>query len=118
MRTRLGEEAFAAAWAEGRTMTPQQTLAARGPVTLPEQVPSLPQPTISTKAAPAYPAGLTLREVEVLQLLARGLTNAQIAEALVVSQLTVKAHLRSIYSKLGVTSRSAAARYALEYHLR
>ena len=54
----------------------------------------------------------------MLHLLARGLTNAQIAEALVVSLLTVKAHLRSIYSKLGVTSRSAATRYALEHHLR
>jgi len=61
--------------------------------------------------------GLTVRELEVLRLLASGLSNAQIAEALIVSQLTVKAHLRSIYSKLGVTSRSAATRYALEHHL-
>jgi DNA-binding NarL/FixJ family response regulator len=55
--------------------------------------------------------------MEVLRLLARGLSNAQIAEELVVSQLTVKAHLRSIYSKLGVTSRVAATRYVLEHHL-
>jgi len=60
---------------------------------------------------------LTAREREVLRLLARGLSNAQIAEELIVSLLTVKAHLRSIYSKLGVTSRSAATRYALEHHL-
>jgi DNA-binding NarL/FixJ family response regulator len=53
----------------------------------------------------------------VLRLLARGLTNAQIAEELMVSQLTIKAHLRSIYSKLGVTFHSAATRYALEHHL-
>jgi DNA-binding NarL/FixJ family response regulator len=52
----------------------------------------------------------------VLQLLARGLSNAQIAEELVVSLLTVKAHLRSIYSKLGVTSRVGATRYAVEHH--
>ena len=52
-----------------------------------------------------------------LDIQASGLSNAQIAEALIVSQLTVKAHLRSIYSKLGVTSRSAATRYALEHHL-
>ena len=61
--------------------------------------------------------GLTAREMEVLRLLARGLSNAQIAEELVVSLLTVKAHLRSIYSKLGVTSRSAATRTAMEQHL-
>jgi DNA-binding NarL/FixJ family response regulator len=66
---------------------------------------------------PLSSEGLTTREVEVLRLLARGLTNAQIAEELVVSLLTVKAHLRSIYSKLGVTSRSAATRYVLEHHL-
>ncbi len=52
-----------------------------------------------------------------MRLLARGRSNAQIAEVLIVSLLTVKAHLRSIYSKLGVTSRVAATRYALEHHL-
>ena len=55
--------------------------------------------------------------MEVLRLVARGLSNAQIAEELVVSLLTFKAHLRSIYSKLGVTSHSAAALYAIEHHL-
>ncbi len=66
---------------------------------------------------PTSPDNLTAREIEVLRLLATGLTNAQIAEELVVSLLTVKAHLRSIYSKLGVTTRSAATRYALEHGL-
>jgi ATP/maltotriose-dependent transcriptional regulator MalT len=74
-------------------------------------------PVALQPAMPTYPNDLTAREVEVLRLLARGLTNAQIAEELVVSLLTVKAHLRSIYSKLGVTSRSAATRYALEHGL-
>ena len=66
---------------------------------------------------PPHPDRLTAREVEVLRLLAKGLSNAQIAEGLIVSQLTIKAHLRSIYSKLQVTSRSAATRYALEHDL-
>jgi DNA-binding NarL/FixJ family response regulator len=60
---------------------------------------------------------LTKREIEVLHLLATGLTSAQIAEFLTISVLTVNSHLRSIYSKLGVTSRSAATRAALEQKL-
>ena len=67
--------------------------------------------------SPTSPAGLTAREVEVLRLLATGLTDAQIAEQLVLSLHTVHAHLRTIYSKLGVTSRSAATRYAFEHQL-
>jgi DNA-binding NarL/FixJ family response regulator len=55
--------------------------------------------------------------VEVLYLLAGGLTDIQIAEKLVLSPRTVHAHISSIYSKLGVTSRSAATRYAMEHHL-
>ncbi len=64
-----------------------------------------------------YPAGLTAREVDVLRLVARGLTDAQVAGQLVLSPRTVNAHLRSIYSKLNVTSRAAATRYAVEHHL-
>ena len=61
--------------------------------------------------------GLSPREVEVLRLLAQGLTNAQIAEKLVITHRTVNWHLTSIYSKLQVSSRSAATRYAIEHHL-
>jgi DNA-binding NarL/FixJ family response regulator len=60
---------------------------------------------------------LTAREVEVLRLVAQGLTDAQTAERLVVSPWTVKAHLSSIYGKLEVHSRAAATRYALEHGL-
>ena len=93
-------------------MTPEQA-------SIVPQQPSLSEPVPEVLHAPQSPAptDLTAREMEVLRLLARGLSNAQIAEELVVSLLTVKAHLRSIYSKLGVTSRSAATRYALEHHL-
>jgi serine/threonine protein kinase len=71
-------------------------------------------------ASPSTPdpyAQLTEREIEVLHLLAGGLTNAQIAEKLIVSPRTVHAHVRSIYSKLGVTSRSAATRYAIQHQI-
>jgi predicted ATPase/DNA-binding CsgD family transcriptional regulator len=60
---------------------------------------------------------LTSRELEVLRLLARDMTDAQIAQELVLSRRTVHAHLRSIYSKLDVGSRLAAARWAYEHGL-
>jgi predicted ATPase/DNA-binding CsgD family transcriptional regulator len=116
-RTHLGEQIFATAWTEGRAMTPEQALAAKGPVTLLQPLLSAPSSIPPVKPAPAYPDGLTARELEVLRLLAQGLTSAQIAEQLVISVVTVNFHVRSIYSKLGVTSRSAATRYALEHQL-
>jgi DNA-binding NarL/FixJ family response regulator len=60
---------------------------------------------------------LTEREVEVLRLVAQGLTDAQVADDQGISPRTVNAHLRSIYSKLGITSRHAATLFALEHHL-
>ncbi len=53
-------------------------------------------------------AGLTAREVEVLSLVAEGLSNRQIAEKLIVSEHTVHRHLSNVYAKLGVSSRAAA----------
>jgi DNA-binding NarL/FixJ family response regulator len=116
-RTQLGEKAFAAAWAEGRTLTPEQALNAQGLVTMPTTAPVGPSSVPHTRKVPTYPAGLTTREVEVLRLVAQGLTDAQVAEQLVISPRTVNWHLTSIYSKLGVSSRSAATRYAIEHHL-
>ncbi len=74
-------------------------------------------PVSPKKAAAASPDGLTAREVEVLRLVASGLSNTQVSERLVISPRTVDTHLTSIYSKIGVSSRSAATRYALEHHL-
>jgi DNA-binding CsgD family transcriptional regulator len=62
---------------------------------------------------PAYPAGLSAREVQVLGLVAQGLTNVQMAERLYLSPRTVEQHLRSIYNKLGVSTRAAAAAFAV-----
>ncbi len=108
-RVHLGERAFAAAWSQGRAMTPEQALAAKGQKPTPSSA--------TTVVPPTYPAGLTAREVEVLRLLAGGLTDHKIAEKLVLSPRTVHAHTSSIYSKLGVSSRSAATRYAIEHQL-
>jgi ATP/maltotriose-dependent transcriptional regulator MalT len=117
-RTQLGEKAFARAIAEGRSMTLEQVLLVRGAVKIEISAPTTQaeSPPIE-KSPPAYPDGLTAREVEVLILVAYGLTDAQVAEQLVISPRTVNSHLTSIYNKLGVSSRSAATRYAVERHL-
>lgn len=63
------------------------------------------------------PAGLTDREVEVLRLVASGCSNAQIAERLVISRRTAEHHVQHIYTKIGVSSRPAAALFAMEHRL-
>jgi HD-GYP domain-containing protein (c-di-GMP phosphodiesterase class II) len=69
------------------------------------------------RARTTRPHGLTDREVEVLRLAARGLTNRQIAEHLVVSERTIGHHLAHIYDKTGRRSRAGAAVYAMEHGL-
>lgn len=68
-------------------------------------------------STPTIDEPLTAREMEVLRWLAQGLSDKEIAEQLVISVHTVRGHLRSIYGKLDVTSRSAAMRAALDHHL-
>ena len=69
-------------------------------------------------SAAVQPAeGLTGREVEVLALVATGMTNRQIATELVISEKTVARHLSNIFVKLGVTSRAAATAYAFQHDL-
>jgi DNA-binding NarL/FixJ family response regulator len=63
------------------------------------------------------PGGLTEREVEVLREVSSGRTNRQVAASLVISEKTVSRHLASIFTKTGVTSRTAAAAWAREQHL-
>ncbi len=60
---------------------------------------------------------MTSREREVLRLLAQGLSTAEVAALLYLSPMTVNVHLRAIYRKLQVTSRTAATRIALDRHL-
>ena len=102
-RDALGDDRFASALAEGRAMTLEQALAALPPA--------------GVEPVPDQPGGLTTRELEVLRLVASGASDAEVAEALVVSRRTVHAHLRSVYRKLDVRSRSAATRYALDHGL-
>lgn len=84
--------------------------AARGETTL---APAIAQRLMQRVRSPASDA-LSAREIEVLQLAARGLSNSEIAKELFVSATTAKAHLVHIYSKLGVNDRTAAVTTALE----
>jgi predicted ATPase/DNA-binding CsgD family transcriptional regulator/uncharacterized protein HemY len=114
---RVGEAVLATSLAEGRAMTLDEILA-RTHAEIAEEERS--SPSLQGKQTPSpssYPAGLTRREVEVLRLVATGLTDAQVAERLFLSAQTVHAHLRNIYSKLGVANRLEATRFAIEHSL-
>jgi DNA-binding CsgD family transcriptional regulator len=67
--------------------------------------------------APAYPDGLTGREVEVLRLIADGRSNAEIAEALVLSVKTIERHISNIYGKINARGRADATAYTLRHDL-
>ena len=120
LRAELGESAFAAAWAEGMETPVERALAEARAFGVADDGPEQPTSPRTTQAETTQAPdtfGLTARERAVLRLVTQGLTYAQMAEQLVISPRTVDAHLRSIYGKLGVTSRSAATRVALENHL-
>ncbi len=109
IRAQLGDTSFKAAWREGRNMLSTGISYA--------VIIRLIQESGTIPIEASYPAGLTQREIDVLRLVAQGLTDAQVAEELVLSTRTVSTHLRSIYRKLGVSSRSAATRFAVECYL-
>ena len=95
----LGKQTFAERWAEGSNMTAEQAIAAspaRNKISKPQ------------RTAQPLPDPLSERELEVLQLLAGGASNQEIALALVVTPGTVKIHVSHILSKLGVNSRARA----------
>jgi DNA-binding NarL/FixJ family response regulator len=118
-RAQLGEEPFAATWHKGREMTLEETLVMpeREPLHQPAAGTLQPLPDHRSPAPTTLPGELTAREVEVLRVLVQGLSNAQMAERLVISPRTIHAHICSIYSKLSLTSCVAATRYAIAHHL-
>jgi DNA-binding NarL/FixJ family response regulator len=107
-RTALGEQRFAAAWVAGHAMPLDDAVSealglGEGPgvaarIAVPRQVPG--------------DHGLTARELEVLRLVAEGMTDQEIAEALFVSRRTVTTHVSSILGKLEVETRAGAAAVA------
>jgi len=108
-RAAIGAQYALTIWHEGARLSPEAAL----------QPPSAPESgAIPAGRMPAdRPAMLTRRELEVLRLISAGLTNSQIAERLVISVATVKTYLSTIYDKLGVHSRTAAMRYAIDRQL-
>jgi non-specific serine/threonine protein kinase len=112
-RAALGDAAYAAAREAGAAMTVDEAFIASREAVETEPGPAAPAPA----GAPQVPEELTAREAEVLTLVARGLTDAQVADELVVSRRTVHAHLRAVYRKLAVGSRHAATRWAMEHGL-
>jgi DNA-binding CsgD family transcriptional regulator/tetratricopeptide (TPR) repeat protein len=121
-RTRLGEQAFDAEWARGRAMTMDEVIAyalelmpepTEGFVDASTLVPTVRAIPTTSGAQPGL-QHLTKRELEVLRLVAEGLTATQVAERLFLSVRTVENHLRSIYGKLDVSTRAGATRIAVE----
>jgi predicted ATPase/DNA-binding NarL/FixJ family response regulator len=139
IRAHLDDATLAQAWEQGRAMELSQAIAEAlatqdepptatkfqqvneeetSSVVPPGSPSSQPEGSLSPRRTLKQHFGvLTARELEVLRLLAQGRTSAQIAEQLVIGVVTVNFHVRSIYSKLGVSSRSAATRYAIEHQL-
>ena len=113
-RATLGEEAFAVAWAAGKDLPLEQAAAEAQSVA--DEIKRSAQAELDPHQS-IVAGGLSPRELEVLKLVADGLTNAQVAERLFLSPRTINAHLNSIYHKLGVSSRSAATRFAIEHDL-
>ena len=109
-RATLGEEVFARAWSEGLQMTIEQAIDEA--LTIPgSDVGGVTEPSRSSADTSASP--LTPREREVAVLVARGLTNRQIADELVIGERTAEAHVGNILGKLGFTSRAQIAAWVV-----
>ncbi len=140
--TQLDEAAILEAWAAGRKISLNQIFmeySMNNPIALAQEIPGLTMPSpspaqefdlpqtqvpLQTNEPPVSSAshtlkqsGLTSRERQVLRLLASGLSNAEIGKELALSTLTINTYLRTIYSKLEVSSRNAATRVAFEMGL-
>jgi predicted ATPase/DNA-binding CsgD family transcriptional regulator len=111
LHAQLGEAAFEKVWAEGKAMTWAQVMAYALEETFTEPAED------SETAQPQQLDALTERELEVMRLIAEGLSNRGIADRLILSVGTVKWYTNQIYSKLGVQNRTQAVRQVQQLNL-
>jgi predicted ATPase/DNA-binding CsgD family transcriptional regulator len=114
-RAALGERAFVDAWVEGQRLTLDE--AVKIGLALAEAAPASGSAVAEPASGPSVDT-LTRRERDVAALIARGLTNREIADALVISEMTADSHVSHILRKLGFRSRVQVARWAVERGLR
>ncbi len=105
-RRRLGKPAAASLWAEGQVLALERAIA--------EAIDDPRADKRERAGEGAAPGGLTRREREVVALIARGLTNREIAEELVITERTAEIHVSNILGKLGLSSRTQVASWAFE----
>ena len=72
------------------------------------------EPSAPARRRPLHPGGLSRREIDVLALAARGLTTKELADRLCISPKTADRHIQNIYDKIGVSTRAAAALWAMQ----
>jgi len=111
VRAGLGSEPFAAAWAAGRAMTAEEAVVDAEGLSEPRDA------TSTRHSSDAKRVGLTPREVEVLCLIREGLSNREIAERLYIGERTAQTHVQHILDKLDLSTRAAAAAFAVEHAL-
>jgi DNA-binding CsgD family transcriptional regulator len=115
---RMGLEAYARAQTEGASLSLDELLSAKPAEERSYREPDAraqsPRPLTELKAEKARFAGLTAREREVAVLITHGLTNSSIADQMMLSERTVTTHISNILSKLGYTSRTQIAAWAVE----
>jgi predicted ATPase/DNA-binding CsgD family transcriptional regulator/Flp pilus assembly protein TadD len=123
-QSQMSQSEWDRAWVRGQALTLDEAVAyaLESPPPVKQTRPLAPPPKVTaplglTTTPLTDQPTLTEREIEVLQLVAMGLQDAQVADKLNISPRTVHRHLSSIYSKLGVTSRTAAVRAATENQL-
>src|SRR5262249_27858207 len=116
VRTQLGEAAFQQAWAAGHSMALEQAIAEALHIPVEAPLAQTGTPAEAPQLASAVPdrlRTLTPRERQVLALIAKGASNRAIADTLVIAERTAEIHVSNILGKLGVTSRTQAAAFAL-----
>jgi DNA-binding CsgD family transcriptional regulator/tetratricopeptide (TPR) repeat protein len=114
LHAQLGTAAFMAASAAGQALSPEQAIAEALALAV---TPTAPSAAVAHDDPTAFPGHLTARELDVLRLLAGGLSNPAIAARLVLSVKTVERHLANIYGKIDARGRVDAAAYALRHGL-